>query len=196
MSAGRSRTPVLAGISLVLLAAVAADRAGMFSGGGAAGRGVRAEYLARAKDAVEERALISRGEAWRASAERARTEWDRLAPGVVRAATPELAEARFREIVLASMEDIRLISPARINYIRDAAASAAGPVRTLRLSVQFDAATPRDACTIVDRLEHLAEARSRIEGLKVDGPGRIQLPEQVTVTLTLSTSAFVVEEAS
>lgn len=201
MSVPKSRAPILAGVTVLLVAVVVADRASWLAsagGGLTADGGARAAYLAAAAESSDERALVARAGEWGHAAARARAEWGILSGEIVRAATPELAEARFREEVLAAMEDIRLNSPARINYVRDGATAVtpAAPIRTLRLSVQFDAATPRDAYTIVDRLEHLSGARASVETLKIDGPGRVQLPEQVTVTLTLSTPAFIGEEAS
>lgn len=197
------RVPMMAAATVLLLLLVIADRAGLFPGGSsgasAADDSAAARYEAVALAAEADEALLRRAGEWNAAAERAEAEWSRLCAGLVRAPTPELAETRFREIVLAVMADIPLISPARINYIRDGAASPTGgggaSVRTLRLSVAFDAPTPKGAYTIIDRLENMPDARARIESLKIDGPGRVQSPEQVTVTLTLSSAAHIENSA-
>lgn len=193
------RVPMMAAATVLLLLLVIADRAGMLPGGSSGARAeddsAAARYEEAALAAEADEALLRRAGEWNSAAERAEAEWSRVSAGLVRAATPELAETRFREIVLAAMADIPLISTARINYIRDGAAAPPGAgaasVRTLRLSVAFDAPNPKGAYTIIDRLENMPDAQARIESLKIDGPGRVQSPKQVTVTLTLAAAAHI-----
>lgn len=188
-----SRIPLMASVAAILGALVLADRAGVLPGSASAETDVSSpasRFAALAQADQEETALLSQAGSWRQAAERAENEWRRASAGLVRAATAELAETRFREIVKGAIQDVPLVSPERIVYIRDAAA-ARGNIQTLRLSVEFDAHSARDAYTIIDRLEHLPDARARIEQFKVEGPGRIQAPEQVTVTLTLSAAALI-----
>ncbi|MBL8745543.1 MAG: hypothetical protein JNK58_04210 [Phycisphaerae bacterium] len=194
------RIPILIAATLVLGALVIADRAGMLPGSAAADPDSLAEsaasrYAAASAESSADAALLSRAAAWSAAAEQAETEWKKVSAGLVRGATPELAETRFREIVKSAIHDIPLVSPERITYLREGIA-ARGPVQTLRLSVVFDAPTPKAAYTIIDRLENLPDARARIEQLKIDGPGRIQSPEQVTVTMTLTAAALIGDEGS
>lgn len=194
MSAPSNRVPIMAGACVLLGAVVVADRAGWFAGEAALEADTpAARYAEQTQRAGGDAALLDRADAWRSAAERGEAEWRRARAGLVRGATAELAETRFREIVKAAMQDIPLVSPERINYVRDAAAPK-GAIQTLRLSLAFDAPSPKDAYTIIDRLENLPDARARIELMKIDGPGRIQAPEQVTVTLTLSAAALIGEE--
>lgn len=200
MSATGNRVPLMIGVSLVLGALVIADRTGMLPGSApsepdAADQSGAARYALASAEASADAALLDRAKDWDAAAARAESEWKSVSAGLVRGATPELAETRFREIVKSAIQDIPLVAPERITYLRESAA-AKGAVQTLRLSVVFDAPTPKAAYTIIDRLENLPDARARIEQLKLDGPGRVQSPEQVTVTMTLSTAALIGPEES
>lgn len=195
MSTASKRAPLMAAACLVLAALVVADRSGLLPGSGQASDAAiddsaASRYADAAQEASADAALLDRAGEWNAAAERAESEWNRVSTGLVRGATAELAETRFREIVKSAMQDIPLVSPERITYVREGTA-AKGAVQTLRLSVAFDAPTPKDAYTIIDRLENMPDARARIELLKIDGPGRVQSPEQVTVTLTLSAAALI-----
>lgn len=198
MSGTNSRSVWLAASAGVLTLLFLADRFGILPGASdektGSDAGARSRYLARAAEAAEDEAMIARADEWRRAEERARAEWDRVRVGLIRGQTAELCETRFREIVLGAMQDIRLVSPARINYVRDgAAAAAAGAIRPLRLSVEFDAPTHRDAYAIIDRLENLPDARAKIELLRIEGPGRIQMPRQVRVVMSLGAVALVGE---
>ena len=65
----------------------------------------------------------------------------------------------------------------------------------IRLRVSFDAHMPGDAYGAVDRLEHLHDVRTVIGDVKVDGPGRMQTHQTITVTLEVDALAVVGEEA-
>lgn len=200
MTAARNRVPLMAGACLVLGALVVADRTGLLPGSGQSSDAAiddspASRYAAAAQESSADAALLGRASEWNAAAERAESRWKEVSAGLVRGATAELAETRFREIVKSAMQDIPLASPERITYVREGTA-AAGAIQTLRLSVAFDAHTPKDAYTIIDRLENMPDARARIELLKIDGPGRVQSPDQVTVTMTLSAAALIGEEES
>lgn len=195
MTAARGRILILAGAAGVLLAVVAADRGGLIPGRAADGdgpirSGPRARYLERLAEDRAERALLAREAAWSSARREAEERWRQVQGMLVTGATPELAEARFREMVLAAFEGIRVVSPARITYVRDGV-PATGAIRPIRLRIDFDAPSAREAYTLIDRLEHLADARSAIVAMRIDGPGRIQLPEQVTVSLTLAAVAYI-----
>lgn len=198
MTIARNRMPLMAGACLVLGALVVADRTGLLPGAGqsnnaAADDSAESRYAAAAQESSADAALLDRASEWNAAAERAESEWKEVSKGLIRGGTPELAETRFREIVQSAMQDIPLVSPERITYVREGTITK-GVVQTLRLSVAFDAHTPKDAYTIIDRLENMPDARARIELLKIEGPGRVQSPEQVAVTLTISAAALIGDE--
>lgn len=195
MSARRSNAPMLAGAAGLLAVVVVGDRLGWFAGGARADEaGAQGGYVAALAAYEDEASVIRARGDWAATAERARAGWARVGAGLVRGATVELAETRFREAALGAMSDIPLISPARVSYVRDGAAATGLGVRALKLTVAFDAPTPRDAYTIIDRLEHLPDVRARIESLRIEGPGRMQAAEQVSVMLTLSSAAWIGSE--
>lgn len=191
---------LLAGAALLLGGLVVLDRvAGTGDGAASAdaeAHGARGRYEAVSARVAEIRGLLAQENTIAEASARAEAEWTRAASGLLRGETQELAEARFREVVLSATEDLPLLSPVRISYVREGSASAGaatGSVRVLRLRVEFDAPNPSTAYTVVDRLEHLAEASATVESLRVDGPGRIQMPRQVTVGLTISAAALIGE---
>jgi hypothetical protein len=186
------------GVTGVLALVVAADLAGLLPAGGddaspapdAGDESPRGRYLALAARVADEEAIVARAPAWRAALAAAESAWADTGQRLVRAPTVELAETKFREFILGAVQDVRLVSPARIAYQRDGAPAPAGPVRTLRLTLEFDARTPADAYAVIDRVQHLDAAHATIESLRVDGPGRIQAPKQVKVFMTIRALAL------
>lgn len=205
MSTKRSNTPLLAGLAAAMVGLVALDRAGLLPGGDAApdapARGPRAAYEDRAAQHAQDAALLARaGEAQRLARD-AGEAWNSLRASLVPGATQELAEARLRELAASVMADLSLLSPPRLSTVRLAAPAPAEPgaspspedasIRPIAIRVEFDAASSADAFVIIDRLENMPDVRSEVSQLSVSGPGRVQLPEQVSVSLTLRAAAHI-----
>jgi hypothetical protein len=196
MKKAGTTTPLLM-IAALLVALVGADRFGWLPGRSGpeddAADSPRARYLAAAATHEADRALIARAGQWRAAAADAQSRWDAARSRLVAAPTVELAESRLRELVLAALADLKIASP-RVTYVKEpvaAGAEAAGRVRPIALRVEFDATNHRDAYLALDRVRHLPDAAVVISSLVLDGPGRAQLPEQMTVSITLRAAALV-----
>jgi hypothetical protein len=191
-------TPLLLAMLGLIAGLVILDRTGLLPGRSPADEGAapttpRARYLLAASELQQERAIISQAGPWRRELDSARQRWAALRAGMVRAATPELAESRLREVVLDATAGLELASPTRVSYVRDAA-PLEGDIRPIAVRVEFDAVSHRDALAAIDRLAHLPGVRTEVVSLRVQGPGRVLLPEQLTISLTLRALALVGEE--
>jgi hypothetical protein len=204
MSAKRDTRPLLGALAGVLLVLFLADLLGLLPGAGATeaagvagAEGPRAVYEQRAEAMAQDRALLDAEERWRAVEEEARAEWERVRAGLVPGATVELAEARFRESVAAALSDIKISSPLRMTIVREPGpAEPASRLRRIVLRVEFEVTGSREVFSAVDRLENMPDAMTRISQVTVSGPGRIQVPQQVTVGMTVSAVALIGEGAS
>lgn len=182
----------LAPVAGVLALALGADQFGLLPGAAndadSAEVGAREEYLARASSAASDAELLARLPELRARAEQARAQWDLLRLQMVSGATPQLAEARFRELVLSALSGLELASPPRVGSVtRD----TGGAVRRLGLRIEFDVHESSKVFAAVQKLESVGEARCRVVQLSVEGPGRVQIPEMLKVTMTLESVGLV-----
>lgn len=196
MKRAAATTPLLIAAGL-LVALVGLDRLGWLPGrSGDEAEAVdspRARYLAAAAEHESDRALIARAGQWRAAASEAQARWNATRSRLVAAPTVELAESRLRELVLAAITDLEIASP-RVTYVKEPLAAGADPaarVRPIALRVDFDAMSHRDAYLALDRVRHLPDAAVSISALLLDGPGRIQMPQQLTVSITVRAVALV-----
>lgn len=217
MNESRRRQAII-GAFAVLGALVLADQIGVLPGrgGGAADAaemdeggsgGARPAYLALAREAARDEALIARAPLWREAAEQARERWEQARRGMIVERTVELAEARFRDLALDALKDLNLAA-VRAAAVADSTGAApggatngagggargggeSGGVRTITLEVKFDATGQREVYAALDRLENLAGLRTNIASLRVDGPGRMQVSQTITATLTLQAQAAV-----
>ncbi|MDX2115428.1 MAG: hypothetical protein SFZ24_07375 [Planctomycetota bacterium] len=200
MNARSRTTGLLAVITGLLGVFVVADMAGLLGGQGAGSeaaldQGARAEYLDALAASNEDQALLDSADRWRDAAARARDAWARTQPGLISGPTPELAEARFRELVLEAMKDVGLTSTPTFSAARENVPAATGAVRRILLRVDFDSVSTRDVFAILDRLENL-RGGTEIRSLRIEGPGRVQLPKQVSVSVTIAAAAVVGEGGS
>lgn len=205
MSAAKQRQ-ILIGLLALLGALVAADQFGLLPGGGAESSSeasdeapsARSLYLAGAELAEKRQALIDQAPQWRQAFESAQREWSVARQRMIVERSVELAEARFRDRALESLKDLGLTS-LRVTPIQDRAPVTGAPpeavvVKSLTMEVKFDAANHRDVYAAIDRLETMPGMATNISMLRIEGPGRVQLPHTITVTLTLQAQAAVGEE--
>jgi len=210
------RKQLLVSALLAIGALVLADQFGLIPGRSTSAEavavagavGARPIYLARARRAAMEQALIERAPRWRAAAEQARERWEQARRAMVVERTVELAEARFRDLALDALKDLNLaavrasaVSQASGATPKSGSGASAGVkdegegarVLTITLEVKFDATGQREVYAALDRLENLAGLRTNIASLRVDGPGRIQISQTISATLTLQAQAAVGE---
>lgn len=196
----KARTGLLAGVVGVLALAVGADRMGWLGGRGdegdaaGAGEGARAAYLEKAALAQRLEDLIAEAPQWEQAAGRAAQLRQEVAPRLVAGATVELAAGAFRERVLRAAADLRL-QALSVTLVTSSGPSAGGtnaaPVRLLELRIAFDTAAVADIYALVDRLENLDDLATNVSRLEIAGPGRKQVPQTVTVNITLHGLALV-----
>ncbi len=160
----------------------------------------RAVYLARAQLAGEQEALIAQKDQWKSAAAQANREWGLARRQMVAERTMELAEARFRDRTLDALKDLNLTA-ARVTPVRDRTPETGGAkplvaVRGLTMEVRFDATSQHEVYAAIDRLESMSDITTQIASLRMDGPGRLQMPRMITVVLTLQAQAVVGEEAA
>lgn len=197
-----SRTRLMLGGSIgLLLLVVVADQLGLVpgrqpaeGGDGAAPSSLRERYLARARRSLEEQRLVASAPEWISAAAKARDAWNSARARMVVAKTAELAEAGARDRVLDALKDLNL-SGTRATVMPSPATEASAVVRSITLDVRFDTPSHRDAFAAADRLEHLPGLSTSVTGLKLDGPGRIQTPSSITVTMTVQVLAAIGQES-
>ncbi len=207
MSKTRGTTPWLLGV-VVVLGAVVLGR--QFIGAGTGGEeggdeapSARERYLDAVALTQRQRALLDAAESWRAALAGAEQAWDSASRELVRARTVELAEATFRERVLAEVKDLRF-SESSANSVavpvesNPASASGGAPadavVRAIGLRVDVRTDTPGEVYRLIDRIENLADVRAGVVGVQIKGPGLAQLPAEVTATIDVRAVALIGEQ--
>lgn len=197
MSAGSSpsRAPLLVVAVVILIGAVALSRSDILFAHDDADAGLptpRSIYLARASLTAAQDALLAQADRWRTALDRTEQSWGVARRSVVAARSLELAGARFRDMALQAIVDLDIASPAATVVPADApTANTAMMILPLQLDVQFDARQHSDIYAAIDRLENMPGVRTNIESLRLDGPGRIQMPRLATVRLRLTALALI-----
>lgn len=197
MSTSRS-TKVLLAMCGVLGALVIADMAGLLPGRGGDDtqafddESPRALYVEAALAEKTDRALIDQESEWHAARDAAEQRWSDVRSRLIAAPTLELAESRLREMVIAALADLRLASPPRVSYVREGAPAAPSTaVVPVAIRVEFDTPSHLDAYLALDRLRHMSGAAVTLTSIVLSGPGRPQIPEQVTATISLRAPAII-----
>ena len=189
-----SLTAPLLLVLLVALVLVVADQTGLLprpATPDSAADSLERRYLDAHARSIDQAFLLSNADRLSDARRQAEQRWDDVRRTLVIAPSVELAEARLRELVLASLADVKLLSPARVTTIKEASPDAAATIRPISLRVDFDAGVHRDAYIALDRVSNLPDARVVITSLSLDGPGRAQIPQQVTVSITIRAAALI-----
>jgi len=195
MKRSSSRTIILACIVGALVIVVLASRSGVL--GSLLGEddemlSPQSAYLARASLAAQERSLIADAPNWREAAQQADQIWSDLHTQILSARSVELAGDRFRDIALDALVGLDIAAPsASIVPLQGKMDGSVDHIVTITLDLQFDARRHSDIYAAVDRLEHLPHLRTSISTLRIDGPGRMQLPRLATVRMRLIALASI-----
>lgn len=204
MSSKGTKTPWLLGAVVLLGVAVAVSR---FASGDADTDGSSGEEVPSAKEryldalALErrQRSLLDGADQWRSALASAEAAWELVRHELVRARTIELAEAGFRERILAEVKDLRF-SESSANSVPVPAATPAQPtaqpgaaatVRAIGLRVDLRTDSPAEVYRLIDRIENLSDVRAGVVGVQIKGPGLAQTPGEVTATLDLRAVALI-----
>lgn len=201
MSPTARRSAMMLSIA-VLAALVAADRMGWIPSAEAdddapAGDTPRHIYLQTAEASAKDRALLdAAGETARALDD-AQALWAQARSECVIGKTAELAEAAFRERILAAARNLGVQNANATAVRTDAPAktetAADRVLRPIALRLQFDTAAPQEIYRVIDVLENLPDLRTSISSISLVGPGLPQVPNQVTASIIISAIAVVGE---
>lgn len=192
----KAKTPLLAGL-VVAAGLLAAELAGVLPGGAAAESeetGLRQEYLAAAAQEQQEQQLIRQAGAWRAAMTEAGKQWSELRRTLIAAPTLDLAQSTLRDLVQQRITDMKRIASPRFTYIPEAG-EPASRIRPISLRVDFDATSHAEAYAALDRIENMSGVLVSLASIRIEGPGRAQMPEQITVSATVRALALVGEGA-
>lgn len=202
MSASQRRTFLMLGV-IGLAAVVGADRMGWLPTGASAGEpqeaalNARSVYQAAVESSLHDQAILDAASTTSASLARAKEQWSRIKQRCITGKTAELAEAGFRERVLAATKDLGITNANAAPVRLDAAVEPSKPVdaavRPIALRVQFDTDKPQDVYRVVDVLENLPDIRATVTQVSINGPGLPQVPTQITASITLRAIAVVGE---
>jgi len=185
---------------VVLGVLVAADRFGVFGGGGVDGgggeltpqerytsaRALAASVLARAgaRDRIGERL------------EEARARWSEVEPRVVSAPTLAIAQGQFRDAVLRALEasGVGEVSGSFAGSGRRGGlveGGSGGALEPMVFEVGFEVRETAVALRAIDRLERMRRPEVRVTGVSFDGPGVRTSGRELRVELTLTGVALL-----
>lgn len=162
----------------------------------------REQYIEELALTRRQEALIAQNEKWSQARAGAESAWDDVSRELVRGRTMELAEAGFRERVLAEVKDMKFIdSSANTQRPTESAptqpvaqaASQTASIRTIGLKVDVRTNSPAEVYRLIDRLEHMPDARAGVIGVELRGPGLAQTPGEVSASITVHALALVGE---
>lgn len=203
----QARTGMLAGIVFLLLVLVLWRQFGSGSsgatptGGGAsdASASLPEQYRKEMEISHHQRQLTSAGPAWAGAAARLHEEWAKARQQLVKGKTLELAEAGFRERVLAEVKEFKFLS-AKANAAPPPAspdgsgAAASSPIKVIGLRVEVDSDNPDDIYRLIDRIENMPDARAAVTAVKLEGPGFKLEPGRLAATIQVQGLALVGDE--
>ncbi len=172
MNADAKRTTILLAVLVGVAALVIIDKSSGGAGDDEASAGNAELYRAEAALLAETRAVADSQPEWEAEAEALRRAWDDRRARMIAAPSAEIAAARLRAMIEQLLLDEGL-TLATSETLPSVAAGESGEVMLVGLSLSFDARDAAPVYRILDRVEHLPGAASRIESVALRGPGRM-----------------------
>lgn len=205
MSAMTTRQRAMLGAIGALALAVIADRAGLWRPGallasGGDGGPAAERYAALEGIVAAQKRLAAERDTWKKAAADAAAQWAKLRERVIVAPSVDLAEGRLRDEVNREAQALGFETPTAASLgaaapAGDAKSPAKGPVlRVVGLRLEFGAEKPEPVYTLIDRLENLPSIAAAITLLELKGPGVVQLPHRIDVTIELRALAAIGEE--
>ena len=215
MSQRGNTTPWLLA-AVVLLGAVVVGRSVLGTGTEDQGEAaeaptMREQYLNAIALSRRQQSLIDSEEAWARKLADTRSAWNEISRELVRGRTVELAEAGFRQRILAEVKDFKFLdgsansvpvtppaqpagSPTPSPAIPATPAGSAQSVRPIALRVEVRTDTPAEVYRLIDRIENLLDARAGVVSVQFRGPGLAQTPGEVSATLLVHAAALIGED--
>jgi len=172
MSPDTKRTAVLLAVLAAVAVLVILDKSSGSGDDDTASVGNAEVYRAEAGLLAETRAVADSQPSWEADAEALRRAWDDRRARMIAAPSAEIAAARLRAMIEQLLLDEGL-ALATSETLPSVAAGESGEVMLVGLSLSFDASDAAPVYRVLDRVEHMAGAASRIESVALRGPGRM-----------------------
>ena len=167
------RIRILGVVVGVLLIALVVDSALKSRADEADASSPRARYLDRAKIVATKRDLAAKSGEWAAALESARSAWGEVDPMLIREQTTILAEARFRDEVLAAASSLQLSSNQTASARSEPIAGAPG-MHLLEVRLEVESNIVPDVLRLVDRLENMPDRLMGVTEVRLEGPGMNQ----------------------
>jgi hypothetical protein len=150
----------------------------------------RARYLSRAKMVATKRDLVAKSGEWARALESARSSWAEIEPTLVRAPTTTLAEAGFRDEVLAAVSSLQLSENQSASTRSEPIVGAPG-VHLLEVRLQIESNIVPDVLRLVDRLENMPDRLTGIAEVRLEGPGMNQARQGLGATIIVQSIGYV-----
>lgn len=190
---GEQRKQVLIAATLVLLAAVGADRLGLFDGGRGAGGGGGAPATLEAKAALlaDQKALVARRSEWERAKEEADAALAAVGERVIRGKTVQIAEDELKKLADREIRSLGLTIAGSDSATPTA--SRADGVRRVGVVLSLETDDPEKVTRVVDLLENMSDVVTSVERVKIVGPGSMPTHGSVEATITLMGLAWIEE---
>lgn len=171
MTSDTKRTVILLSVLAVVAVLVVFDRKGAQSDD-ASEPGSGDQYLAEAGLLGETRAVADAQDEWNEAAGLARDAWGERRSRMIAAPSAEIAAARLRTMIEQLLQDEGL-EMTTTETLPSVAVSGSDRVAVIGLSLSFDARDAAPVYRVLDRVENMPGAASRIESVALRGPGRM-----------------------
>ncbi|MEM8834394.1 MAG: hypothetical protein AAGD00_01110 [Planctomycetota bacterium] len=194
MTNDRVRKGVMLGVVLLLVALVGVDRLGLLTPDDDAPASARSAFLVEASALESDRALVDARPAWASLARETDEQIARLQTIALSERTPELAQGRMRDMVVAAVTQLGLDRPRTSAVDLTRANAERERVQIIALRVDLTATNPREIFSVIDRLENMREPRLHVASVELSGPGLAQIPRQVDATLRVEAIVLLREQ--
>ncbi len=169
MTSENRRLLALLAVAGVAGALVAIDRLGALEGA-SEGSSKMGAYTAQAELTGAAQQMVDSAAEWESLVESLEERWRSAREAMIEAPSAEVATARLRDAADRAMRDLGLSldawSPLSIR-----APIEGESIRVIGLSLDLEAPNPDLVYQLLDRLEHLSEARVQIRRVSIGGPG-------------------------
>ena len=181
----RTRTALLAGLLLVVGLFVLLDLRGA---GASDAEGPAPDHTQQARDLQDRLVLVEQETDWTRARDERAAQWDEVRESAIVAATPELAAADFRALLIDEARALGLSVDATARSTSRAlegVPSTLDRVHELEVRLTVSSHDPRTLHRFIDVIEHVPALRTHVAELTLRGPGVAQQPENVSATLTV-----------
>lgn len=190
----RSRGILLV-VLVVAFAAVLADQAGLFAGGGQAevGTSARDDYLGARAEADRREAVLAQAEDVDGALEAAEESWEALRDTSISAQTRALAQSALRDRVIGALRSAGVNGPVVNERAPAEVFDETDTVQPIAVSIRFDASDPTQAYEALRTLESMPSLWTRIDRAQLSTTLTSSRESDVIVDANLSAIAIVRE---